>query len=55
MGRKSNQEFQKNQLLDNSELEECISKEYSVLSKEHKNELALSLYQFTKLIYDSLK
>lgn len=55
MGRQSLQELQQKQLLDNAEIEECFSKEYSELSEEQKNELSLSLYQFTKLIYDSVK
>lgn len=54
MGRKSIQELQQ-QLLDNSELTEHLSEEFNVLNEKQKNELALSLYQFTKLIYDSIK
>jgi len=45
MGRKSLQELQQKQLLDNTELEECLSEEYVLLNKEQKNELALSLFQ----------
>lgn len=55
MGRKSNQELQQKQLLDNKELAEHLSKEYIDLNDVQKNELALSIYQFTKLIFDSAK
>lgn len=55
MGRKSFQELQQKQLLDNNELEEHLSKEFIDLNEEQKNELALSIYQFTKLIFDSAK
>jgi hypothetical protein len=55
MGRKSLQELQQKQLLDNGELEEHLLEEFIVLNEKQKNELALSLYQFTKLFYDSVK
>ena len=55
MGRKSNQELQQKQFLDNNELTEYLSKEYIDLNEAHKNELVLSIYQFTKLIFDSAK
>ncbi|WP_431136944.1 hypothetical protein [Psychroserpens mesophilus] len=55
MGRKSLQELQRQQLLDNTELEEHLSVKFNELNEEQKNELALSLYQITKLIYDSVK
>ena len=55
MGRKTNQELQQKQLLDNNELAEYLSKEFIDLNEVQKNELALSLYQFTKLIFDLAK
>ncbi|MCB0463282.1 MAG: hypothetical protein KDC81_11315 [Flavobacteriaceae bacterium] len=55
MGRKSFQEIQQKQLLDNNDLEEHLSKEFIDLNEAQKNELALSIYQFTKLIFDSAK
>jgi hypothetical protein len=55
MGRKSLQELRQQQFLDNTELHEQLSKEFIVLNEKQKNEIALSLYQFTKLIYDSVK
>lgn len=55
MGRKSNQELQQKQLLDNNELADCLSEEFIDLNQAQKNELALSIYQFAKLIYDSVK
>jgi len=55
MGRKSNQELQQKQLLDNNELEDYLSKKFIDLNQAQKNELALSIYQFTKLIFDSAK
>jgi hypothetical protein len=55
MGRKSNQELQQKQLLDINELEDYLSKEFIDLNKAQKNELALSIYQFTKLIFNSVK
>ncbi|MFD2917259.1 hypothetical protein [Psychroserpens luteus] len=55
MGRQSLQELQQKQLLDNTELDECLSIEHSIANEEQKHELALSLYQFTKLVYDSVK
>lgn len=53
MGRKSNQELQQQKLLDNSLLEKHLSNEFIMLTDEQKHEIALSLYQFTKLIYDA--
>jgi len=52
MGRKSNQELQEKQLLNKSEIIECLP-DSSTLFKE--NEFAFNLYQFTKLIYDNIK
>ncbi len=55
MGRKSFQELNQSQLLNNNELEEYLPSEFNSMSDEQKNELALSLYQFAKLIYDFAK
>ena len=55
MGRKSFQELKQSQLLNSDELEENLSNEFINLNEEQKNELALSLYQFAKLIYDFVK
>jgi hypothetical protein len=55
MGRKSLQEIQQKQLLDKNELAGFLSKEFIDLNEAQKNELALSIYQFTKLIFDSAK
>ena len=55
MGQKSLQELQQKQLLDNTELEKHLSEEFKTLNQERKADIALSLYQFTKLIYDSVK
>lgn len=55
MGRKSFQELKQSQLLNNNELKEHLSGEFISLNEEQKNELALSLYQFTKLIHDFVK
>lgn len=52
MGRKSNQELQEKQLLNKSEIIECLP-DSSTLFEE--NEFAFNLYQFTKLIYDNIK
>ncbi|WP_339915899.1 hypothetical protein [Yeosuana marina] len=55
MGRKSNQELQETQLLSKSEILECLPDSHQVLQKNQDDEFALSLYQFTKLIYDNIK
>ena len=55
MGRKSKQELQETQLLSKSEVLECLPDSYQNLQKSRDDEFALSLYQFTKLIYDNIK
>ncbi len=54
MGRKSLQELEQEQLLNDSEFAEILSDSYSLLNKNEKNEIALSLYKFTKLMFDNI-
>jgi hypothetical protein len=55
MGRKSKQELQEELLLNKSEILECLTDSLEVLQKNQDDEFSLSLYQFTKLIYDNIK
>ena len=55
MGRKSFQELQEKQLLNKSEILECLPESLQDFQKNLDEEFALSLYQFAKLIYDNIK
>ena len=55
MGRKSVQELQEKQLLNKSEILECLPDSLTSFKDNEINEFAFSLYQFTKLIYDNIK
>lgn len=55
MGRKSKQELQQTQLLIKSEILECLPDSFKGFQSNQDDEFALSLYQFTKLIYDNIK
>ena len=55
MGRKTKQELQETQLLNKSEILECLPDSFQLFQKNHDDEFAFNLYQFTKLIYDNIK
>ena len=55
MGRKSIQEVPEEYLLNNDELDKVLQNKLIDLNEIQTNELALSLYQFTRLIFDSTK
>lgn len=55
MGRKSIQELHEKQLLNKSEIIECLTDSSSLYQVKDYEEFAFTLYQFTKLIYDNIK
>lgn len=55
MGRKSKQKLQEIQLLSNSEILECLPNSIATIQKNLDTEFALSLFEFTKLIYNNIK
>jgi hypothetical protein len=54
MGRKSIQDKKDNQILTPKEFEKILGKDYTSLNDEQKSDIALHLYQFTKLFVESL-
>jgi hypothetical protein len=53
MGRKSKLKLQEAQLIEEQELTKCLGDIFSSLNNHEKHDFALSLFQFTKLIYDN--
>ena len=54
MGRKKQSELNDSIILNDSELTKILGEKFKNLSQEQKDELALSLYQFTSLIYEEV-
>ncbi len=55
MGRKSKQELQEKQLLNESEIKEYLPESFKEFHNIENYEFAFNLYQFTRLIYDNIK
>ena len=55
MGLKPIRELQQKQLLNNDELEKYFSSEFCELTDFEKSEIAISIFKFTKLIFDQSK
>ena len=55
MGRKSKQELKQNQFLTKNEIVDYLNDSELDLDEINTETFAMSLYQFTKLIYDNIK
>jgi hypothetical protein len=54
MSRKKDSKGEFNQTLSNEEFEAILGKDYTELNDNQKNDIALSLFQFTKIFVENM-